>query len=57
VVGAAFLYLANELVLQRVAPGAHLWLYGAAIVLVMVALPRGILGWLLRRVERQHGLV
>ncbi len=58
VVGAAFLYLANELVFQRVAPGAHLWLYGGAIVLVMVALPQGVLGWvegwLGERMERGH---
>jgi len=57
VVGAAVLYLANELVFQGLAPGAHLWLYGAAIVLVMVALPRGILGWLGGWMERGHGLV
>jgi len=57
VVGAAILYLANELAVQRLAPGAHLWLYGAAIVLVMVTLPRGILGWLGGRMERSHGRV
>ena len=55
VVGAAFLYLANELLFQRLASGAHLWLYGAAIVLVMVALPRGILGWLVERLGGRMG--
>lgn len=54
VAGAAVLYLANELVFHRLAPGAHLWLYGAAIVVVVVALPRGIFGWLEARLERQH---
>jgi branched-chain amino acid transport system permease protein len=61
VVGAAILYLGNELGFQRLAPGAHLWLYGAAIVLVIVALPQGIIGWvggwLRARMERGHGLV
>jgi branched-chain amino acid transport system permease protein len=57
VAGAAFLYLANELVFHRFAPGAHLWFYGAAVVLVVVALPRGIVGWLERRMEHRHGLV
>jgi len=57
VAGAVFLYLANELVFHRFAPGAHLWLYGAAVVLVVVAMPRGILGWLEQRMGRRHGLV
>jgi branched-chain amino acid transport system permease protein len=46
VVGALALYLGNELVLQRLAPSAHLWLYGGAVVLVILALPHGILGWI-----------
>jgi branched-chain amino acid transport system permease protein len=57
VVGAALLYLVNELVFHRFAAGAHRWLYGAVVVLVVVALPRGILGWLEGRTERRHGLV
>jgi branched-chain amino acid transport system permease protein len=44
--GALVLYLGNELVFQRLAPGGHLWLYGGAVILVILGLPEGILGWL-----------
>jgi branched-chain amino acid transport system permease protein len=57
VAGAGVLYLANELVFHRLTPGAHVWLYGAAIVVVVVALPRGILGWLEEWMEHRHGVV
>lgn len=50
VLGAMVLYLGNELILQRVAPGAHLLLYGGAVVIVILALPNGILGWIEARV-------
>jgi branched-chain amino acid transport system permease protein len=52
VLGAMALYLGNELVLQRLAPSAHLWLYGGAVVLVILALPHGILGWIEARIGR-----
>ncbi len=48
-VGALVLYLGNELIFQRLAPGGHLWLYGGAVILVILALPEGILGWLVVR--------
>lgn len=44
--GALVLYLGNELVFQRVAPGGHLWLYGCTVILVILALPNGLLGWI-----------
>jgi branched-chain amino acid transport system permease protein len=46
VLGAVLLYLVNELIFQRLAPGGHLWLYGGAMIVVILALPRGILGWI-----------
>lgn len=53
VLGAMVLYLGNELILQRLAPGAHLLLYGGAVVLVILVLPQGILGWIQGRVGLQ----
>ncbi|HSD50753.1 MAG TPA: branched-chain amino acid ABC transporter permease [Candidatus Methylomirabilis sp.] len=44
--GAIVLYLGNELVFQRAAPGGHLWLYGGAVIFVILALPNGLLGWI-----------
>jgi len=44
--GAGFLYLGNELILQRLVPVGHLWLYGATLVVVVLLLPDGILGWI-----------
>jgi branched-chain amino acid transport system permease protein len=55
--GAAVLYLTNELLFQRLAPGGHLWLYGAAVMLVILALPNGILGWIEARTGGRHGPV
>ena len=57
VLGAMLLYLGNELVLQRLAPGAHLLLYGGAVVLVILALPHGILGWIEARVGERRAAV
>lgn len=55
--GAAVLYLGNELVFQRLAPGGHLWLYGGALILVILGLPSGILGWLEARLGGCRGPV
>ncbi len=55
--GAVVLYLSNELIFQPLAPGGHLWLYGGAVILVVLALPDGILGWVESRVRRQRGPV
>ncbi|HYL79535.1 MAG TPA: branched-chain amino acid ABC transporter permease [Candidatus Acidoferrum sp.] len=55
VLGAMALYLGDELLLQRLAPGAHLLLYGGAVILVMLALPRGILGWIQTRAGLRLG--
>jgi len=55
--GAVVLYLGNELVFQRLAPGGHLWLYGGAVMLVILALPNGLLGWLDARMGGRRGLV
>jgi branched-chain amino acid transport system permease protein len=55
--GAVALYLGNELVFQRLAPGAQLWFYGSAVILVMLALPRGLLGWIEARLGRRRGSV
>jgi len=55
--GAVVLYLGNELVFQRLAPGGQLWLYGGAVVLVILALPHGILGWIEARVGGPRGPV
>ncbi len=55
--GAVVLYLANELIFQPLAPGGHLWLYGGAVILVILALPGGILGWVESRVGRRRGPV
>ncbi len=57
VFGAMVLYLGNELIFQRLAPGGHLWLYGGAVILVVLALPRGILGWVEARVGGRGGTV
>ncbi|HSB71405.1 MAG TPA: branched-chain amino acid ABC transporter permease [Candidatus Methylomirabilis sp.] len=57
VLGAMVLYLGNELVLQRLAPGSHLPLYGAAVILVILALPSGILGWIEARIGGRRGAV
>jgi branched-chain amino acid transport system permease protein len=57
VLGAVVLYLGNELVLQRLAPGAHLFLYGGAVILVILALPNGILGWIEARDGRPRAAV
>jgi branched-chain amino acid transport system permease protein len=57
VLGAVVLYLGNELVLQRLAPGAHLLLYGGAVILVILALPNGILGWIDTRVGGRRAAV
>lgn len=57
VLGAVVLYLGNELIFQRLAPGGHLWLYGGAVILVVLALPNGILGWVEARLERRRGPV
>lgn len=57
VLGAMVLYLGNELVLQHLAPGAHLLLYGGAVVLVILALPHGILGWIEARVGGRRAAV
>ncbi len=55
--GAVALYLGNELVFQRLAPGGQVWLYGAAVVLVILVLPHGILGWIEARVGGRRGAV
>jgi branched-chain amino acid transport system permease protein len=55
--GAVVLYLGNELIFQRLAPGAHLWLYGGAMILVILALPHGILGWIEARTGGRRGPV
>jgi branched-chain amino acid transport system permease protein len=52
VLGAVTLNLANELIFQRLMPGAHLWLYGGTVVVVILALPNGILGWIETRMGR-----
>lgn len=57
VLGAAVLYLGNELVFQPLAPAAHLWLYGGAMILVILVLPQGILGWIETRIGARHGAV
>jgi branched-chain amino acid transport system permease protein len=57
VLGAVVLYLGNELIFQRLAPGGHLWLYGGAVILVVLALPNGILGWVEAGLERRRGPV
>jgi hypothetical protein len=51
------LYLGDELVFQRVAPGGHLWLYGGAIIFVILALPNGLLGWIEARMGGRRGAV
>jgi branched-chain amino acid transport system substrate-binding protein len=53
----AILYLGNELVFQRLAPGGQLWLYGGAVILVILALPHGILGRIEARVGGPRGPV
>lgn len=55
--GAVVLYLGNELIFQRLAPGGHLWLYGGVVILVILALPNGVLGWLEARMGGRHGPV
>lgn len=55
--GAIVLYLGNELVFQRLAPGGHLWLYGGAVMLVILALPNGLLGWIEARVGGRRGVM
>ena len=46
ILGAVTLYLGNELIFQHLAPGGNLWVYGGAVVLAILCLPRGILGWI-----------
>lgn len=55
--GAVSLYLGNELIFQRLAPGGHLWLYGGAVILVILGLPNGILGWLEAQAGGRRGPV
>jgi branched-chain amino acid transport system permease protein len=55
--GAIVLYLGNELVFQRLAPGGHLWLYGGSVILVILFLPNGLLGWLEARMGGRRGAV
>jgi branched-chain amino acid transport system permease protein len=55
--GALVLYLGNELVFQRLAPGGHLWVYGGAVMLVILALPNGLLGWVETRMGERRGAV
>ncbi len=55
--GAAVLYLANELIFQRLAPGGHLWLYGGAVILIILFLPDGLLGWIETRAGGRRGPV
>lgn len=55
--GAIVLYLGNELVFQRLAPGGHLWLYGGAVMLVILALPTGLLGWVEAHVGGRRGVM
>ena len=55
--GALVLYLGDELVFQRVAPGGHLWLYGGAVIFVILALPNGLLGWVEARMGGRRGAV
>jgi branched-chain amino acid transport system permease protein len=57
VLGAVILYFGNELIFQRLAPGGHLWLYGGAVILVILALPHGILGWVEALLEGRRGPV
>lgn len=57
VLGASSLYLLDELILQRLLPGTHLWLYGGAVVLVILALPHGLLGWIETRLGGPHAPV
>jgi branched-chain amino acid transport system permease protein len=57
VLGAVLLYLVNELIFQRLAPGGHLWLYGGAMIVVILALPRGILGWIEALTGERRGSV
>jgi branched-chain amino acid transport system permease protein len=55
--GGLALYMGNELLLQRLAPGGNLWLYGGVILLVILALPRGILGWIEARMGERRAAV
>jgi branched-chain amino acid transport system permease protein len=53
--GALVLYLGNELLLQRLAPGEHLWLYGGTVMVAILTMPRGVLGWIESRLEGGRG--
>ncbi len=49
VLGATILYLTNELIFHPISTTAHELMYGLAIVIVILFMPRGIVGWLEER--------
>ena len=48
-VGGLLLYLTDQLVFQRLFPSWHQVWYGLTLIIVVLYMPRGLMGWLLRR--------
>ncbi|MFQ6050374.1 MAG: branched-chain amino acid ABC transporter permease [Candidatus Hydrothermarchaeota archaeon] len=53
VIGAIVLYLTNELIFHPISTTAHELMYGLVIVIVILFMPKGIVGWL----EERRGVV
>ncbi len=51
VFGALTLYLTNELIFQPLFPTAHEIFYGIAILLVILFMPRGVIGWIKKKIK------
>ncbi|MEM2925367.1 MAG: branched-chain amino acid ABC transporter permease [Methanocellales archaeon] len=51
VFGALILFLANELILHPLFPAAHEIFYGIAILIVILFMPNGIIGWIKEKIE------
>lgn len=51
VFGALILFLANELILHPFFPTAHEIFYGIAILIVILFMPNGIIGWIKEKIE------
>lgn len=47
-IGALALYLTDQLVFQPLFPSSHQMFYGAVLVIVLLLMPRGLVGWFAR---------